>query len=255
MSVAASRPLALVTGGCRRLGAAVAAALADAGYDLALHGSHDAEPEPALAAVLAGADVRWHGFVADFADPTTATGLFAAVTARFGRAPDLLVNGASVFGQDRLVDVEADDLMRAYAVNCAAPVLLVRAFVAAGGAGDRSVVNILDQRIAHPHPDQLSYTLAKLGLAGLTRIGAGGVRMNAVAPGLTLATDDYDAGQMARLAAMMPLQRLSTPGDIAAAVLFCAGMTAMDRQILFVDGGAHLVPFERDFMHLAGSPE
>jgi len=255
VSVAASRPLALVTGGCRRLGAAVAAALADAGYDLALHGSHDAEPEPALAAVLAGADVRWHGFVADFADPTTATGLFAAVTARFGRAPDLLVNGASVFGQDRLVDVEADDLMRAYAVNCAAPVLLVRAFVAAGGAGDRSVVNILDQRIAHPHPDQLSYTLAKLGLAGLTRIGAGGVRMNAVAPGLTLATDDYDAGQMARLAAMMPLQRLSTPGDIAAAVLFCAGMTAMDRQILFVDGGAHLVPFERDFMHLAGSPE
>ncbi|MBD8545841.1 SDR family oxidoreductase [Sphingomonas sp. CFBP 8760] len=247
-----SRPLALVTGGCRRLGAAIAGALARAGYDLALHGSHDAEPEPALAAVLAGADVRWHGFVADFTDPATATDLFAAVAARFGRAPDLLVNGASVFGQDRLADIGVADLTGAYAVNCAAAVLLVQAFVAAGGAGDRSVVNILDQRIAHPHPDQLSYTLAKLGLAGLTRIGAAGIRMNGVAPGLTLATDDYDAGQMARLAAMMPLGRLSLPDDIAAAVLFCAGATGMDRQILFVDGGAHLVPFERDFMHLAG---
>jgi NAD(P)-dependent dehydrogenase (short-subunit alcohol dehydrogenase family) len=247
-----ARRLALVTGGCRRLGAAVAAALARAGHDLALHGSHDAVPEPALAAVLAETGVAWRGFVADFTDPASAPGLFAAVTASFGRAPDLLVNGASVFGQDRLADVTAGDLAQAHAVNCAAPALLVQAFAAAGGGGDRSVVNILDQRIAHPHPDQLSYTLAKLGLAGLTRIGAAGIRMNGVAPGLTLATDDYDAGQMARLAALMPLRRLPTPADIAAAVQFCAAAAELDRQILYVDGGAHLVPFIRDFMHLAG---
>jgi NAD(P)-dependent dehydrogenase (short-subunit alcohol dehydrogenase family) len=247
-----ARRLALVTGGCRRLGAAVAAGLAHAGYDLALHGSHDAVPEPALAAVLAETGVEWHGFAADFAAPASAAALFAAVTARFGRAPDLLVNGASVFGQDGLAEANADELMRAYAVNCAAAVLLVQAFASAGGMGDRSVVNILDQRIAHPHPDQLSYTLAKLGLAGLTRIGAGGVRMNGVAPGLTLATDAYDDGRMARLAGLMPLGRLPTPADIAAAVLFCAGAVGMDRQILYVDGGAHLVPFARDFMHLAG---
>jgi len=247
-----ARRLALVTGGCRRLGAAVAAALARAGYDLALHGSHDADPEPALAAALAAAGAVWHGFVADFADPASVPALFAAVAVRFGRAPDLLVNGASVFGQDRLEDATADDLTRAYAVNCAAAVLLVQAFAAAGGGGDRSVVNILDQRIAHPHPDQLSYTLAKLGLAGLTRIGADGIRMNGVAPGLTLATDDYDDARMERLAALMPLRRLPVPADIAAAVLFCAGAAGMDRQILYVDGGAHLVPFARDFMHLAG---
>jgi NAD(P)-dependent dehydrogenase (short-subunit alcohol dehydrogenase family) len=247
-----ARRLALVTGGCRRLGVAVAAGLARAGYDLALHGSHDAEPEPALAAALGEAGAVWHGFVADFAEPASAARLFAAVTARFGRAPDLLVNGASVFGQDGLADIGADDLMRAYAVNCAAAVLLVQAFAAAGGGGDRSVVNILDQRIAHPHPDQLSYTLAKLGLAGLTRIGAEGVRMNGVAPGLTLATDAYDDDGMARLAGLMPLGRLPTPADIAAAVIFCAETAGMDRQILYVDGGAHLVPFARDFMHLAG---
>ncbi|MDP1025932.1 SDR family oxidoreductase [Sphingomonas sp. KR1UV-12] len=244
------RPLALVTGGCRRLGASIAAMLAGAGYDLALHGSHDAEPEPALLDAIGAAGAAWRGFVADFADPVSATALYAQVVAGFGRAPALLVNGASVFGQDRLDDVTAVDLAGAQAVNCAAPVLLTQAFAESGGVGDRSVVNILDQRIAHPHADQLAYTLAKLGLAGLTRIGAAGIRVNGVAPGLTLPTGDYDAAQMATLAARMPLSRLPTPGDIAAAVLFCARTSALDRQVLFVDGGAHLVRFERDFLHL-----
>ena len=112
MSVIA-RPLALVTGGCRRLGAGVAAALAHAGYDLALHGSHDADPEPALATVLAETGAAWHGFVADFTDPAAAPRLFAEVVAQCGRAPDLLVNGASVFGQDRLADTAADNLAQA----------------------------------------------------------------------------------------------------------------------------------------------
>jgi NAD(P)-dependent dehydrogenase (short-subunit alcohol dehydrogenase family) len=246
-----ARPLALVTGGCRRLGAGIAAALARAGYHLALHGSHDADPEPALAAALAETGTTWHGFVADFTDPAAALHLFAGVVARYGRAPNLLVNSASVFGQDRLADTTADDLAQAYAVNCIAPTLLVQAFAAAGGEGDRSVVNILDQRIAHPHPDQLSYTLAKLALAGLTRIGAAGIRINGVAPGLTIATDDYDDRQMTALAGLMPLARLSTPDDIAEAVLFCARTAALDRQVIYVDGGAHMVPFERDFMHLA----
>ncbi len=249
-----TRPLALVTGGCRRLGAAIAAALATAGYDLALHGSHGSDPGPALHDAIADAGVEWRGFVADFADPLRATDLYAAVVAAFGRAPDLLVNGASVFGPDRLADVTAADLAEAHAVNCAAPVLLVQAFAAdtaaATGGGDRSVVNILDQRIAHPHPDQLSYTIGKLGLAGLTRIGAAGVRMNGVAPGLTLPTEDYGDGQMAALAGHMPLQRLPLPEQIAAAVLFCARTIGLDRQTIFVDGGAHLVRFERDFMHL-----
>nr|WP_233151087.1 SDR family oxidoreductase [Sphingomonas sp. BT553] len=246
--------MALVTGGCRRLGAAIAAALAGAGYDLALHGSHDADPAPSLADALATAGGVWQGFVADFADPARATALYGEVTARFGRAPDLLVNGASLFGQDVLADVTADDLAQAHAINAAAPVLLMQAFAATMGEGagelDRSIVNILDQRILHPHPDQLSYTLAKLGLTGATRIGAAGVRVNGVAPGLTLPTGDYSGEQMTSLADLMPLRRLPMPDDIAAAVLFCASMPSLDRQILYVDGGAHLVPFARDFVHL-----
>ncbi len=243
-------PLALVTGGCRRLGAAVAARLARAGYALALHGHCDATPEPALAEALRGRE--WRGFVADLAEPDAAPALFASVCDTFGRAPDLLVNSASLFGQDRLGSVKAADLATHHAVNCTAPALLTRAFADAAKQG--AVVNILDQRICHPHGDQLSYTLSKLALAGLTDITARelapAIRVNAVAPGLTLATDDYGAEQIARLAAAMPLRRLPTPADIADAVLFLAQTPGVTGQTLFVDGGAHHVSYERDFMHL-----
>ncbi len=244
-------PLALVTGGCRRLGAAIAARLAGAGYALALHGHHDAEPEAALAATIGG--VEWRGFVADFIDAGSAATLFEAVCEAFGRVPDLLVNSASLFGQDRLLTVTAADLAAHHAVNCAAPTLLTRAFAAAGGEG-RAIVNILDQRICHPHGDQLAYTLSKLAFAGLTGISARElapcIRVNAVAPGLTMATEDYDEAQVARLAAAMPLGRLPTPANIAEAVLFLATTPGVTGQTLFVDGGAHHVAYPRDFMHL-----
>lgn len=245
-------PLALVTGGCRRLGGAIATRLARAGYVLALHGHHDATPEPAMAEALE--TTAWRGFVADFADPDAAAALFASVCDAFGRPPDLLVNSASLFGQDRLESVTAADLAAHYAVNCAAVALLIRAFAAARREGSRAIINILDQRVCHPHGDQLSYTLSKLSLAGLTTIAAGelapAIRVNAVAPGLTLATDDYGDDQIARLAAAMPLGRLPTPADVADAVLFLATVPGVTGQTLFVDGGAHHVAYRRDFMHL-----
>lgn len=251
-----SAPLALVTGGHRRLGAHVALALAEAGCAIAVHGSHDAEPDTQLAAGLAQTGADWHGFVADFEQPESAGRLMRAVTDHFGRAPDILVNSAAMFGQDRLDSVTVDDLMRHYAVNCAAPVLLTRAFAeGASRAADRCVVNILDQRLANPHGDQLSYTLAKQALAGFTRIAARelagrGIRVNAVAPGLTIATDDYDAERMDRMAGLMPLRRLPTPEQIAQAVLYLVHAQAVTGQVIAVDAGAHMESYARDFVNL-----
>ncbi len=250
-----STPLALVTGGHRRLGGHIAAALAGAGYALAIHCSHDVALDPALEAALNQHGTDWHGFVADFEQPRAATALMGEVCEHFGRMPDLLVNSAALFGQDRLDDAIEADLMRHYAVNCVAPVLLTQAFAAQGSGGGRSIVNILDQRLANPHGDQLSYTLAKQALAGFTQISARelaakGIRVNAVAPGLTIATDHYDAAQVVRLEGMMPLGRLPKADQIADAVLYLARAEAVTGQVIAVDGGAHMESYSRDFMHL-----
>ena len=257
---AGARPLAqkrlvLVTGGHRRLGGIISAAFAQAGYSLAIHGSHDTRLDSHLALTLEDNATEWDGFTVDFADPEGAEELVALVAERFGRPPDVLVNSAAIFGQDRLDSVNAGDLMRHYAVNCAAPTLLTKAFATVpAGTGDRCIVNILDQRIDHPHGDQLAYTLSKMALAGLTRLSAATlapqIRVNAVAPGLTIATPDYDDVQMERLSTLMPLARLPQAEEIAQAVLYLAGASAVTGQTLYIDGGAHLRSYDRDFMHL-----
>ena len=257
---AGARPLAqkrlvLVTGGHRRLGGIISAAFAQAGYSLAIHGSHDTRLDSHLALTLEDNATEWDGFTVDFADPEGAEELVALVAERFGRPPDVLVNSAATFGQDRLDSVNAGDLMRHYAVNCAAPTLLTKAFATVpAGTGDRCIVNILDQRIDHPHGDQLAYTLSKMALAGLTRLSASTlapqIRVNAVAPGLTIATPDYDHDQMERLSTLMPLARLPQAEEIAQAVLYLAGASAVTGQTLYIDGGAHLRSYDRDFMHL-----
>ena len=240
--------LALVTGGNRRLGAAIAATLARDGWTLALHSHQPSEPEPALREVLH----EWHGFVADLGDPAQVEGLVGTVAGHFGAVPPLLVNNASLFSDDDAGSATAASLATHLAVNTVAPLTLALSLARAGGTG--SIVNILDQRIRNPVPDQLSYTVSKSALAAATRALAVALapfwRVNAVAPGLTLPTPDYAEGQMERIGALMPLGQLATPAEVAAAVLYFAGAGSVTGGTLFVDGGAQLTAFERDFAFL-----
>lgn len=247
--------LALVTGGCHRLGAAIAARLAEAGWSLALHARADAVPEPELQACLVRTGAVWQGFAADLGDTDAAGALVPRVAEAFGAAPSLLVNNASMFGQDDPQGMTADTLIEHFTLNAAVPTLLARDVAALHGGPDPAViVNILDQRIRHPGGDQASYTLSKLALAGATEMLARALapmaRVCAVAPGLTLPTDDYLPAQMVRLAQAMPLRVLPDPDDIADAVLYLAGARAVTGQTVFVDGGANLSGFDRDFVYL-----
>jgi pteridine reductase len=248
-------PLALVTGGKRRLGSAIAARLAKAGYSLALVSHVDKGPDAALAAVFAQQETDWHCFTCDLSMPDNAGGLMQAVTTHFGRVPDLLVNNAAMFGQDDWQDVTAQSLNAHFALNTFTPLLLAQKLVlAAGENAQPAIVNILDQRIVNPHCDQLAYTLSKQALAASVRTLAASfgkrARINGVAPGLVISTDDYTADQEIRLADMMPLGALPSPEGVADAVLYLAGAKEVTGQIIMVDGGAHLKSFERDFQFL-----
>ena len=248
--------LALVTGGCRRLGAAISARLAEGGWALALHARTDPTPDEALAAVLAEQATDWRGVTADLSDGAVAAGLVERVERAWGRSIDLVVNNAAPFAQDDWRTMTAESLMGQFASGAAAPLLIARALAVSGEAAGRpaACVMMLDQRIAHPHGEQASYTVAKLALTGAVRMlaiaCAPHLRVNGVAPGLTLPTPDYSASQLRRLARRMPTGALPVPARVADAVAWLAEAGAVTGQVLFVDGGAHLESFEADFARL-----
>lgn len=245
--------LALVTGGMRRLGAVIAARLAQDGYTLALASHADAKPDTLLASALEANAVQWQPFISDLGDTAAPAKLIDDVAAHFGQVPDLLVNNAAMFGQDDWIQMDAASLEAHFKLNLLAPLLLSQALVAKA-ENQVAIVHIADQRIVNPHRDQISYTLSKQALAASVRTMATAfgkaARVNAVAPGLVIETDDYSADQTARLADMMPLGALPSPSGVADAVAYLAGAGHVTGQIIFVDGGASLKSFDRDFLHL-----
>jgi pteridine reductase len=247
--------LALITAGYHRLGAVIAGRLAEQGWAIALHSRKPTEPDQDLAVQLRASLTSWHGFQADLTDPQAVARLIPDVTAHFGGAPDLLVNNASVFQWDDPATVTAEAMALHTAVNLTAPVMLATALAKAIAPDQRaSVVNILDQRVRQPNGDQLSYILSKQGLTGATQTLAVAlaphIRVNGVAPGLVIPTEDYLPAQMVRLEKAMPLGRLAEPEDIADAVLYFANAGAVTGQVVCVDGGASLKSFDRDFQFL-----
>lgn len=251
-----ARPLALVTGGWRRIGAEIARTLARHGHDLALHAHHAHSHDRAFADELAALGAAVYPLAADLADLAAVEALIPAAAQAAGRVPCVLVNCASLFSDDDAASCDPATLEAHFRVNCHAPVLLTRALAAALGADARgAVVQIVDQRVVNPVPDQFSYTLSKQALHAsvrtMARALAPRVRVNAVAPGLILPTADYDAAQWQRLGALMPLRHLPSPADIAAAVLHLVEAPAITGQTVFVDAGAHLESYPRDFVYLA----
>lgn len=240
----AVRPVALVTGGAVRIGRAIGLHLAAAGYDVAIHVHRmDTDAEAALAAIEA------HGaravlLPAELSDPQAVAALMPAAHARLGTI-GLLVNNASEFHPDAVGGLDPGLWDRHFAVNLRAPVFLAEALAEQLGAHQAGcVINLIDQRVLKPTPAYLSYSLTKNALWAATKMLAQGlaprVRVNAVAPGPTLANIRQSEDDFARQRAVMPLGRGPTPDEIAEAVLFLANAKSVTGQMLTVDGGQHL---------------
>lgn len=251
-----SRPVVLVTGAARRVGRVIALDLATHGYDVALHyrASHDDAQATAADGRRAGAAVEL--FSADLADEAAARGLVPAVVARFGRL-DAVVHNASSFEYDDAASFDYARLDRMMRANTAPAIVLAQALHAHAAARDADgcVVHLLDQKLWNPNPDYVSYTLSKAALEAATTMLAMGLaprlRVCGVAPGITLHSGPMDDAEFERSHRMTPLQRSSTPGDIARAVRFLIESPAITGTTLLVDGGQHLAAQPRDVMFLA----
>ncbi len=243
-------PLVLITGGFRRIGAIIASHFANNGYALALHGHSDTKAEAALRETLDQNNSDWHGFQADLSKSDTAPQLMEAVISYFGHTPNILINNASLFQYDDVDSMNAESFDMHMAVNFRSPLFLTKALIE---CSDRqvSIIQIIDQRVRNPNIDQTSYTLSKQALAESIRTQARAygkrARINGIAPGFTLAPDRFDDAHIARIADAMPLGMNSTAQDIAQAALYLAHAKAVTGQLLFVDGGAHMESYERDF--------
>ncbi|KQN90583.1 short-chain dehydrogenase [Sphingomonas sp. Leaf231] len=235
----------LVTGGAKRLGAAIARAVAAAGHDVVIHYGGSGDAAAALADELGGATVQ-----GDLADPAGVPGIFARAIAVAGGPIDGLVNSASAFEEDRPGAIDQALAARLYAINCTAPTLLAAALAAQGREG--SVVNLLDQKLANPNPDFFSYTLSKAALASATVLMAQGfapaIRVNAVAPGLTLPSGDQSDAAFEAVASANLLRHPVGADRVAEAVLYLLHATSVTGQTLFVDCGQRFVKSDRDVM-------
>lgn len=250
-----SRPVVLVTGAARRIGRAIALDLASHGFDIALH-CHAASAESAATlAELRALGARAEAFAADLADETATRALLPAVAQAFGRV-DALVNNASRFAYDDAASFGHAEMQAHWRINTAAPILLAQALhahlTARGTQG--CVVNLLDQKLANPNPDYLSYTLSKAALQSATVMLAQALaprlRVCGVAPGVTMLSGDMSEADFAAAHRLTPLQRSSTPADIAQAVRYLIEAPAVTGTTLLVDGGQHLLAQPRDVAFL-----
>ncbi len=240
-----TRPVVLVTGGGRRVGAGLCRDLS-ADCRIAIHYHRSVAEAEALEAELkaAGRDVA--RFAADLALPAERAGLIPAVKAHFGSV-DVLINCASLFKYDA-IDSLTPELWQAHIdSNLTAPVFLIKALAEAGG---RVAINILDQKVVNPNPDFLSYTAGKMGLAGLTQplamALAPKVRVCGLAPGLVLPSGEQTEADFEAAARATPLGLTCTIADLARAVRFMIDTPSFTGQIVTVDGGESLTGRPRD---------
>lgn len=240
----AARGAALVTGAGRRIGRALALAVARAGYDVALHCHNSCGDAESAAVEIAALGRRAEVLSADLADETDVRALVGAAHRALGPVT-LLVNNASVFEDDRIETLTSDGWRRHMEVNLHAPLLLSQAF-AAELPDDRTglIINILDQRVWNPNPQFFSYSLSKAALWMATRTMAQGlaprIRVNGIGPGPTLPSIHQTAEMFQAEAEQTPLQRRATTADIAAAALYLIDAPTVTGQMIAVDGGQHL---------------
>ena len=249
------RPVALVTGGARRLGREIALELAAQGWDVALHyGRSQAQAQDTVRELRAlGAEA--HAFAADLADEAACRALVPAVLSHFGRL-GAVVNNASLFEYDDVRSFGHAQMDRHWRSNVAPAVLLAQALHAhlQQGAAGGCVVNLLDQKLWNPNPDHFAYTLSKAALREATTLLAQalapGVRVVGVAPGITLPSGPMSEAAFHQAHRLTPLGRSSSPQDIARAVRFLVQSPAITGTTLLVDGGQHLVAQPRDVYFL-----
>ncbi|TCO71689.1 SDR family oxidoreductase [Rhodovulum euryhalinum] len=245
---------ALVTGGAKRLGRAMALHLAERGFDVAIHYVDSAEAAEETAADIRALGRHGAALQADLLDEDAAAGLIGRAAEELGGPLGVLVNNASIFEYDTIHTATRESWDRHIGSNLRAPFVLTQAFAAQAPAHGHCtrgeplaaglVINMIDQRVLKPTPEFMTYTIAKMGLWAFTRTAAQAlapaIRVNAIGPGPTLRGGRQSEDHFARQRAATILRRGANPDEICAALDYFLGAPSVTGQLICVDGGQHL---------------
>jgi len=272
---------ALVTGAGKRLGREIALGLARAGWRIAVHYRSSEAEALQTAADCLQAFAQWQAqaglkatgsdasaslndtqlqlqhfiFKADLANEEDARKLLPQVVSQLGRV-DAVINSAALFEHDDVQSFSYANMAQHWASNTGAAIVLAQALhqhcqSRSAQAAEAVVINMLDQKLWNPNPDFLSYTLSKAALEAANTLLAQAlaplVRVVGVAPGLTLTSHMLDDDKFQKLHTLSPLGRSSSVEEVVSSVVFAVHNRAMTGTTLLVDGGQHLMKFERDF--------
>jgi NAD(P)-dependent dehydrogenase (short-subunit alcohol dehydrogenase family) len=237
--------VALVTGGARRVGRALALALARAGCDVVVNyftAADEAEETVAEIVALGRRAIAVHG---DVSLKPEVDRLVRRTAEVFGRL-DILVNNASTFQSAPILAIREEEWDRVMAVNLKGPFLLAQAahpLLRRDGGG--VIVNIADLSAFQPWPSYAHHAVSKAGLVHLTRILARAlgpeIRANCIAPGTVLPPEDYTEEQLRQSRERTVLQRLGSPEEVARALLYLVESDFVTGEVVVVDGGRMLL--------------
>jgi NAD(P)-dependent dehydrogenase (short-subunit alcohol dehydrogenase family) len=236
---------ALITGGAHRVGKGLTLMLAAAGANVYIHYNSSAGPAEETAGEAEAMGVRVAIGASNLRDPSTAGDLVADATAALGPV-SILINSASGFPTDTLMDVSADGIRDAYDLTLGSPVMLTQAFAAAlPNDQTGAVINVTDVKTLRPYTKHFSYILAKGALDTFTRAAAVAlgprIRVNAVALGVILPPPGEDDEYASRISAGNPIPGAGGTDPVAAAARALIENDFVTGEIIRLDGGSHLV--------------
>ncbi|MBC7841976.1 MAG: SDR family oxidoreductase [Gemmatimonadaceae bacterium] len=235
--------VALVTGGARRVGKAIAVALATRGADIVVHYNSGAAEAESTVDELREHGVRVATVQGDLSDVTVAQALPARAHDAFGRL-DILVNSAAMMLRTPIGEVTPAQWERMFTLNLRAPFFIAQAAAPLLRAHGGVIVNIADLAAYETWPTYVPHAITKAGVVqmtrGLARALAPHIRVNAVAPGAVLLPDEWHEDAAVKLVSTTPLGRLGSAEDVAQAVVYLCEASYVTGEVLIVDGGRHV---------------
>jgi len=236
--------VAIVTGAGRRIGRGIALELAQAGWAVAVHYNTSADEAHEVVSQIEADGGRAAAVQGDLAEPDAVDTIVPATRTALG-APTCLINNASLFEGDALGALDRNLWDRHLNINVQAPVFLAQALANQLPDGVQgNVINIIDQRVWKLTPLFFSYTISKSALWTATRTLAQAlaprVRVNAIGPGPAMQSIHQSDDQFREQCEATPLDRGTTPQEIAAAIGYILDAPAMTGQMIALDGGQHL---------------